>query len=345
MSVMISIIIPVYNAEKYIERTVNSILNQETDNDNIEIILVDDGSVDQSYVICKKIARENKNILLIHTKNRGVSCARNLGIERASGEWISFLDADDYFLQSALVKMKQCVSNQEEMYIFNYKKGNERLIQTDQYVLLERNDAINITLDFAKYRNCLPENMRDKNSLFSSCWAKLYKKSIIDMKNIKFPENLTLSEDLCFNLLYLKSISKVKIINTMVYNYFVNPESVTHTFSFKSYEGREKLIQYLGQLDKLPNECENSKLKYILVTVIQLADKVFYIDKSKNPRRRYFELLDKSYVKKAIYQINDNAYSFGEKQNQYYAVLHHLLKHGLYNSTIIIGHIYSRVRG
>ncbi len=92
----------------------------------------------------------------------------------------------------------------------------------------------------------LPTGMGEKYSVFTSCWAKMYRKSVIDTNEIQFQESLTLSEDMCFNLMYFKKIQNVLIVNKEVYNYSDNPESVTHSFSEKKFLGRKELNSIFG---------------------------------------------------------------------------------------------------
>ena len=105
----VSIIVPVYNVEKYLQRCIESILTQtETD---FELLLIDDGSKDKSGLICDEYAQKDKRVNVIHKENGGVSSARNLGIEKANGEWICFIDADDYVRQDFLSDIQQYLFN------------------------------------------------------------------------------------------------------------------------------------------------------------------------------------------------------------------------------------------
>lgn len=255
----LSFIIPVYNGEKYITQAVESILNQaET---GIEIVIVDDGSTDDSYLLCKGLADKYNSIKLIRSENKGVSHARNLGISKADAEWIFFLDADDYLLESAVSEMKKISTVKEDIVVFNYKRNSNKSGFNEEKKSITNNEAINVLLDFAGYRMLLPTGMGEKYSVFTSCWAKMYRKSVIDTNEIRFQESLTLSEDMCFNLMYFKKIQNVLIVNKEVYNYSDNPESVTHSFSEKKFLGRKELIVYLDGVHDIPKECEKAKQK------------------------------------------------------------------------------------
>ena len=338
----LSFIIPVYNGEKYITQAVESILNQaET---GIEIVIIDDGSTDDSYLVCKELADKYNSIKLIHSENKGVSHARNLGVSKADAEWISFLDADDYLLESAVSEMKKFSTVKEDVVIFNYKRGSNKAEFNEEKKSITNSEAINILLDFAGYRMLLPTGMGEKYSVFTSCWAKMYRKSVIDTNEIQFQESLTLSEDMCYNLMYFKKIQNVLIVNKEVYNYSDNPESVTHSFSEKKFLGRKELIVYLDGVHDIPNECESAKQKYIVLTAIQLADKIA-ATKNKKLRKAYISFLEMEYVQKGILNKVDGCLSIGKKQNAYLNFQYWLLRHKLYGVMLPVGYIYAQTRG
>ena len=341
--IWLSIIIPVYNGEKYIGRAIKSIINQDTT--GIEIIIIDDGSKDKSYSICEQFAKKYKQIKLIHSENKGVSHARNTGIKEAAGEWITFLDADDYLLDSAVAILKESASMKDDLMIFNYRKDTDEIqYNTKNKITLDRKDALNVLLDFAKYRELLPQSMKLKHSVCTSCWGEMYRKSIIDVHKIVFLESLTLSEDMCFNLAYINNIESVKIIDNAVYNYSSNPESVTHSFSKKKLEGRQKLISYLMQKNDLPKECEHAKQKYMILTALQLAEKVGMAG-NMEIRKRYILLLKQICSSECAWDEIDHCFSAGRIQNCYLRFQYWMLRHKMYNVMLIIGYMYAKGRG
>lgn len=343
MNVWLSIIIPVYNGEKYITSAIKSIVTQDTT--GIEIIIIDDGSTDRSYDVCEQLARKYKQIKLIHSENKGVSHARNLGIKEAKGKWITFLDSDDYLLESAIATMKESVSENENLIIFNYCKDEIITLNREKETIkLERENSLNVLLDFTKYRELLPPNMRMKHSVFTSCWAKLYRKSIIETHKIAFQETLTLSEDMCFNLECFNTISSVTIIDHEVYNYSNNPESVTHSFSEKKLFARQQLISYLMQKKDLPKECDLAKHKYMILTVLQLAEKVGNINDAEI-RKKYVLFLRKIYIAECVLDKIDKCFSTGRKRNYYLKIQYWMFRHKIYNLMPLIGSIYEKVRG
>lgn len=209
----ISIIVPIYNAEITIKRCISSIVQQTYQ--NIEIILVNDGSNDNSLLICQKYAKKDSRIILIDKKNGGVSSARNLGITKASGKFIMFCDSDDWLKPDYCEEMLHFYLDNHLLMceIERWEKNGEVVIDQSvgQKVYLEEISKSN----FLAYRK---EGMGSPTN-------KLFKKSIIVENNITFPENLFLGEDLTFVISYLKCISgNIRYLHKKLYVYQVDSE-------------------------------------------------------------------------------------------------------------------------
>jgi len=189
---LISFIIPIYNGEKYIDRCLNSILHQNNDKD-IEIILINDASTDNTYNICCQYANSHNNITILNnTKNCGVSYSRNIGIEKANGKYIFFLDIDDFLTKNSLeVMLKEICSNNDLICfpIFSNKKNTLNKYDLPILGKFSQNDLFK-------------KNLSSLFDVTVSTWIKnkLYKASIIKHNNIKYNTNLSYSEDMIFNL-------------------------------------------------------------------------------------------------------------------------------------------------
>lgn len=218
----VSVIIPVYNSEKYISKCLDSVLNQTYQ--NVEIIVINDGSKDNSIKILKEYEKKYKNIILIDKKNEGVSKTRNLGIKTATGDYIMFIDNDDFI---------------DEDYIETYMKNSDYDIVIGSYKRIDNNNKL-----LFKYN--LNENSRWTKYVVLAPWAKLYKKDFIIKNKIEFID-FKIGEDVYFNLLCYSKTDNIKIINDFKYSWFYNNESVSNT----SQRGLNKSVDITVLLDKV----------------------------------------------------------------------------------------------
>lgn len=211
----LSVIVPVYNVENYLRRCLDSIL-QQTYKD-IEIIVVDDGSIDDSAQIIKQYVEENSNIIAIYSSNKGVSHARNLGIQHSNGEYIIFVDSDDYILPTFCEKMLQYT--QYDLVICHYER-KDYCPKTANQLGLESNILVN-------FPNFL---ILFESKLLNPPVCRLYSRDLI---SVFFDENLEYGEDLLFNIEYVKNCSRIKLLDDVLYYYEYNPNSITSTYQEK----------------------------------------------------------------------------------------------------------------
>ena len=231
MKGLVSIIIPIYNTEKYIRECLDSAINQTYN--NIEIILINDGSTDNSQNICEEYTQKYKNIKLFNIRNHGVSYSRNFGIDKSDGEYIVFVDSDDYIENKMIEELINVKDEKDgELLIYNYSKVYGT---TDKKTYEISNATLNkeeFLEKFFEYYN--------KLIVHSPC-NKLYKSKIIKENNIKFNTSLTIGEDLIFNLEYFKHCDTFRIVNEYYYHYRFNQESVTNKFR-KDYYNQQKYL-------------------------------------------------------------------------------------------------------
>ncbi len=205
----LSIIIPAYNAEKYIEDCLVSL--QGILDDELEIIVINDGSVDNTIDIVDKCSREDQRIILLTVPNGGVSRARNIGLDKASGTYIMFLDSDDYIISDSIKNLSHVISNNNydfaafSRYVF-YENGKSH----EDPFPFEGNDTTDKNkLDFIMYAD----------SHFNECWGKIYKRDIIDKYDIRFPEGIPVGEDMMFVMDYYAHCEKVYATNCSLVAY------------------------------------------------------------------------------------------------------------------------------
>lgn len=254
---LVSIIVPVYNAEKYLSQCIESIINQTYK--NLEIILVDDGSKDSSGQICDIYSQKDSRIRVVHKENGGVSVARNTGLDIANGEFIAFVDADDYLLESMIEKLYFAIDGKDismcrylqvkpNSVVKCYEKNLEffkkapydfKYIMVDKYSKTE-NDTV----------------ITDK--IFGSVWRTLFRKNIIDDKNIRFSKGIKIAEDRLFLLEYCGFCKNAGVVDEYLYGYRVGLlEQATAVFN-KYQPNLEKSQKLLVQKQI---ELINSNLK------------------------------------------------------------------------------------
>lgn len=232
---MISVIIPVYNCEKYIEECVASVLAQTYK--EAEILIVDDGSTDGTGAIIQDFQLKDSRIKVIRLENQGVSHARNIGLMNASGDYIVFLDADDYLDPFVLEKAVTSV------------KGNQ-LIAWGYTIIGSDGVKESQTFEISKYEAVASAICTRKNAgytlgdNFRAVWGKLFETKIIRNNNIVFPENLPVGEDAAFLLRYLACCDGLNYIDNRGYNYRILENSAV----------RKPRIN-LFELDSLQMDC------------------------------------------------------------------------------------------
>ena len=290
---LISIIIPVYNTEKYLEKCIKSVLNQSIK--NIEVILIDDGSTDGSGIICDKYAKIDNRIIVIHQENKGVSTARNAGIQKSTGEYIGFVDADDYIESNMFEILCNNINNcNSDIVICNYNLIKKNKVQGKNF----RNIKEIITREKFLY------NMAN-NTFNGFLWNKLYKKSIILKNNLKLDEKISYCEDFVFNVEYSQFVNKASVVNYRLYNYVQRKESVVNrAFSSKRLD---VLNSYNKIIDKLKNYNTSIVRKYeILYTEEAIRLENLYL-KSKYRNEYDYKIIKdakRKYFKKVIFYKN-----------------------------------------
>ncbi|WP_316569226.1 glycosyltransferase family 2 protein [Neobacillus sp. YIM B06451] len=288
----LSTVIPVYNAEKTVSRAIYSILSQ--DFYNMEIIIINDGSTDRSLEICQNIARIEPRIRLFSIENSGVSNARNLGIEQAQGKYITFLDADDYYMDGYLKVIMAEIEPNTQLVLFGYNvvRGGKSYPCT----FPEKMDSqFSTQAQFRKAAITLIEN-----ELINAPWNKVYLTSYIKNNKINFPVNIDIGEDLRFNLLVIKNINYVKVSNQMLVNYTVKKgEGLVSRYRRNRLEIRLSLLrdirdmfEYWGLLEENRSMLDRMLLKDFMASFMDLYKKTCNFS--------YKEKLD--FIKSSVYK-------------------------------------------
>ena len=267
----LSVVVPVYNSEKYLQRCIDSILSSTYQ--DIELILVDDGSLDKTYSKCSEWKTNNSRIILVKKKNQGPSSARNYGIENSKGDYLVFLDSDDFLDSDYLELLSKKIHSENIDTIFCgykaiYENGKlaETIIPEYEKSIYAQNEIKDIISRFIGYSmedfySKLNGDYRKKRE-FSSVWRFCYSTKIIHDNNIRFDESVGFGEDIIFNSLYLAFSKKLMISNITAYNYQYSTNGLVQRFlgedgielckhKINLLEARDKITKMLYQKKKL----------------------------------------------------------------------------------------------
>lgn len=262
---LVSIVLPIYNAEKFIEKCVCSLLGQTYR--NFEVIAIDDGSVDESVVILKKILDNTSllpNFKLISQENRGVASARNLGISLAEGQFIGFLDSDDYYDADFIERaVESLLRHNSDVCITGFK-----MVREDGSIIEVRNSGGDeVITGFDAFLNALES--RTINSLSQN---KLFKKNLFD--KVSYPENLYFEDTATiFKLMYFSE--RVSFVKLPLFNYVQRKGSTMNGYNLKRVNDKFKVLElnraFLKEID-CDLKCENSYINgYLLNAVLSTA--------------------------------------------------------------------------
>lgn len=296
---MVSIIVPVYNIEMYIDRCVQSLISQ---NQNIEIILIDDGSTDNSAQICDKYASEYSNIRSVHILNAGVSNARNIGLSLAKGEYITFVDGDDWlsrnFLEIGIRKLKETGADIfMGSYIENYSDGTEIEINKD---------TTNMMLNYQECIEAVFIKSKKKQDLSWAIWGKIFKASLWEKNS--FDTSFSMGEDALAFWNILKNTNKVLYMPVMGYHYLQRADSVMHTFSSKNIFDNLKMFQFFYNDSKLI--CNKVTQNYFLQRYyMEEVEAILRLSLLKHDNKHFYKLREKLYFNidryfKAAWNLN-----------------------------------------
>ncbi|MBQ3796806.1 MAG: glycosyltransferase family 2 protein [Butyrivibrio sp.] len=291
---LVSVIIPVFRVEDYLEKAVTSILNQTYH--NLQVILVDDGSDDACPRICDDFGRKDDRVLVLHKTNGGLSDARNYGLRYVSGEYVYFFDSDDYLEENAISKLVD-VAERENADAVGYG-----YIKVDEYGNVLETFKMNDTrysfdtekekLDFICKKLCFYE-------VNWEAWGRLYRTSIIEQNELKFEPNKEIfSEDRCFNIYYTLCSRNLVVLSDCFYHYLVRDDSIMRKSNVPKLNETIKLMDYIHSF------IEKRGLKYIERNC-QYINIVLFNHELRRPDRKDYREYKKSFI------CNDRAKRFG----------------------------------
>lgn len=273
----LSIIIPVYNAEKYLEKCIESVFDNIEN--SFEVILINDGSKDNSLKIIKELMQKYNNIELIDNYNSGVSYSRNLGIKKAKGDYIMFVDADDELEKKWFDKVN------------NYMSENYDIVYFSKYNLKpNKNDLLKYIVGYNKENICI-----------AGPYSKLFRREFIKKNKILFNEKIINGEDMLFNIEALSKAKKIKSINKSIYLYRRYVGQTTKKFDIRIFDSdilfHEKIAKLLYDYDILDVDKEKIKDFCLQGAVIMLYERISYIEKYTSAKKYIYRLYNFPYNK------------------------------------------------
>ncbi len=310
----ITVIVPIYNADKYLIKCIDSIVNQEYT--NLEILLIDDGSKDDSFKICKEYEKKDKRIVVIHKENSGVSDTRNLGVEKATGQYIMFVDSDDIVTKdccSYLLQMTKKYSS--EITIGNvYKTSNKNyelpILEKEEYCFADKKEKMYLTI----YNNSF-ENIQYTEGPV----GKLYSRDMLIKNKIKFNKKVRYGEDSLFNLECYYFSKKIFISNHYVYIYYDNDDSVTHSKFHQMFNNINLCLNYHKKKLIELNLFNELKEQYYIFCYRQINKLVKAAFESKNKKQNYLSLFENKNIDECIKNVPVNKLNF--KSNIKFCIL------------------------
>ncbi|MCQ2209472.1 MAG: glycosyltransferase [Paludibacteraceae bacterium] len=298
----VSVIVPCYNVEKYLNQCVESITNQTLQ--DLQVILVDDCSPDSVPMICDKWAEKDSRVLVVHKENNeGLGKARNSGLDVATGDFVAFVDSDDFvdvtmfenlYHQAQLLHSDVVLCNS---IVYNEQKGLTNRYDVKEIKTFEGREAVDsFLLDLVAP---MPEYPKDVKYMMS-VWHGIYRRELLEKNNIRFKsERDYVSEDLIFNIDLYPCVNKVVYIPDCLYFYRYNGDSLSHKFDRIKYEKMKKSLSFVSEkLDLIYGEkasLRSERLKFLYLRIF-LKKSVIY----KQSNVSFSEILEDEYWAKTI---------------------------------------------
>lgn len=297
----ISVILPVYNAEKTLKYTIDSVLTQKG---NFELICVNDSSTDDSLKILEEYKHYPNFKIIDLKKNAGVSHARNVGLSATDGDLIMFIDADDTFPSNLFLGFDKLSLN-SDLVIFNYKNIYELCEAKPERITSK---GVKVTSEDCQ-NGLVGVKINPKlDSRMTSIWGKIFKKSILTDNNIRFNEDISIGEDSIFLYEYYEYSKDILYYDMVGYNYYINPQSVTHTFQPNMIENDKSWQNaFKSLIERLPNN--SLAEEYINYSIARGILNICYLNISfKHSKYNFFKILKS--IMNVLKQPPYNTYDF-----------------------------------
>lgn len=291
-NIKFSIIMPVYNVSDFLEEAIVSVLNQKYQ--NIQLIIINDGSTDGSQIIAEKFAKQDNRIIIINKENEGLSVARNVGVDIATGDYIFFMDSDDIIREDLFMIIYQRLhENMENVFMIGYEQFNEKTTY------------IGKTIDTNYYTNSQIMHAILSGQLENFACQFVINKTVLSKNDLKFKAGV-LFEDIDWTARFLSKIDSIYYINKPLYKYRVRLTSITHTKSLKKANDLLVVLSLLEEtLNKsFPNELQNfSKWRRALDLTIYFDFSFLGWESKKLKSDMYSRIMSYDYTGLALKQM------------------------------------------
>jgi len=327
---LISIVVPVYNAEKYLRECIESVLNQ--DFSDYELILVNDGSKDKSGDICDEYKKRDPRVVVIHKQNEGPITARKIGVEKATGIYLMSLDSDDYYEQGLLKHISMILEQYDtEAIIFNEIRFDENGYKKHKCLLKK---GLYYGESIKKIRDSLILNDRDKIAIPYGICMKVFLRSLYINFQKTLPKELYKGEDLAVTVPLLEACKSVYVSDIYGYYYRNNPESLMNSFYSNELTQIKILADYLTS--KMSIFYESRIDTYVVLHLFDYLDRLMTIDKRYSTYRREYKNIQNGELMLRVKRARSRSTRFNEK------VLFFLFRHRLFTLLWILRKIKKR---
>lgn len=296
----VTVVIPIYNVEKYLDRCVESIVSQTYE--NLEILLIDDGSPDRCPQMCEEWAKRDSRITVIHKTNAGLGMARNTGIENATGEYICFFDSDDYVDHRIIQKcILSALENRSDVVIFGYANVFEDGRVENMKMKLPRT----VFKDEQICDQLLPGMYTYDMGFGISAWGKLFRLGSIVENNLRFKsEREIISEDAFFALEYYPKVRTVSIVNQPLYFYYKRGDSLSRGYKKERQHKNDEFIRvsldYIAQENLSNNVKSHIVARYHMYTAATIKQLLVSGISPKNKKQELDDILRSETLRKTV---------------------------------------------
>lgn len=315
MKQKVSFVVAIYNVGKYLSECIESIQRQTYK--EIEIILVNDGSTDRCLHICNEYAQKDARIRVINQENQGANAARNNGLEAATGEWIYFVDGDDYVSDNICEELIDYMSSGNEIIIFSYSKvgpkGIKKISHTEHEIFLSGQDFVDLQLSTLNRLGNYRYNYKVLDSV--SIWNKLYNRDFLLKNKLRFVDKMPKLQDMTFNLQVYECASRGIYVNKNGYYYRINNESVSNRYQQDIIHKFDVINQWLQDFCITRKDKRFIKAYYERIATHVRTCIVLYFCNKKNTkkyserRKEFLQLCEREPYVTALKQITISAYA------------------------------------